>query len=97
MFVARHMPVLAISFALWAGTAKANPDLWRVEWPDTYFSRTTIDFADVISGGPPKDGIPALDGASLIPVAAETRLDDREPVMLTSIQARPPAPGRSPI
>lgn len=70
-----------MAFALSVGTSNADPDQWRAEWPDTDFSRTTIDFAEVISGGPPKDGIPALDGASFIPVAAETRLDDREPVM----------------
>jgi hypothetical protein len=63
------------------GAALANPAQWAREWPQTDFTRTTIDFAEVISGGPPKDGIPAIWEPALIPVAQETRLDDREPVL----------------
>jgi len=79
MFTNRHI-FLAI-LLVWGISASANPDQWRSEWPDTDFSQTSIDFAEVMSGGPPKDGIPALDGAIFIPVASESRLDDREPVM----------------
>lgn len=50
-------------------------------WPDTDFSRVTIDLAEVISGGPPKDGIPALTAPAFIAAATETRLSEREPVM----------------
>jgi len=35
----------------------------------------------VLSGGPPKDGIPALSDPRFLPAAQENRLDPREPVM----------------
>ncbi len=34
---------------------------WRREWPRTDFSKHLIDLAEVKSGGPPKDGISAID------------------------------------
>lgn len=39
----------------------ANPDKWKNEWPDTDFSKSSINLSEIISGGPPKDGIPAID------------------------------------
>lgn len=68
-------------FALIATTTAADPSQWQREWPQTDFARSTIDFAEVISGGPPKDGIPAIWEPALIPAADEARLDPREPVM----------------
>ena len=39
----------------------ADPALWGREWPQTNFEKTTLsDWSEIISGGPPKDGIPAL-------------------------------------
>jgi len=34
---------------------------WAYEWPKTDFKKTSIDLRDIISGGPPKDGIPSID------------------------------------
>ena len=34
---------------------------WRGEWPNTDFSRHSVDYAEILSGGPPRDGIPAID------------------------------------
>ena len=72
---------LATGLALAATAVAANPDRWAHAWPQTDFSRTTIDFAEVFSGGPPRDGIPAIWEPAFIPVAQEDRLDDREPVL----------------
>jgi hypothetical protein len=80
----------AIPLILTATIATADPNQWREEWPLTDFSRTAIDLTEVLSGGPPRDGIPAIDGPAMIAVAAETRLDDREPVMTYE------APGETP-
>ena len=39
----------------------ADPALWSREWPQTNFEKTTlVNWSEIISGGPPKDGIPAL-------------------------------------
>ncbi len=73
--------IAAPVFAFMAATAAADPAQWKSEWPQTDFTRSSIDFADVISGGPPKDGIPAIWEPSHIAAADEARLDPREPVM----------------
>jgi len=75
----RLFPALALTLV--AGTAAANPAQWARDWPITDFSRSTVGFAEIISGGPPKDGIPAIREPVFRPAAEETRLDDREPVL----------------
>ena len=51
-------------------------------WPNTDFQRTSIDLAEILSGGPPKDGIPAIDKPLFVPPAeAAEWLDPREPVI----------------
>ena len=67
--------------ALIAATAHATPAQWQGEWPQTDFTQSSIDFADVISGGPPKDGIPAIWEPGFNAAADEARLDPREPVL----------------
>lgn len=54
-------------------------------WPQTDFSRLGVDLAEVMSGGPPKDGIPALSNPRFSAAAAESRLADREPVMTVAL------------
>lgn len=41
--------------------AEADPASWRAEWPRTDFSQHTVPLQEIRSGGPPKDGIPAID------------------------------------
>lgn len=82
-------------FALLAGLALAVPALaepsqWRGEWPKTDFSRSAVPFDEILSGGPPKDGIPALDTARMIPAGSETRLADAEPVMVLELDGQSP-------
>jgi len=75
--------VLLAGLGLAASTlsAAANPELWQRQGWTTDFSQTTIDFAEIMSGGPPKDGIPPIDDPVFLPVAEATGLDDKEPVM----------------
>lgn len=75
--------------AIFVTTAAADPAQWVQEWPDTDFTRSTIDFDEVISGGPPKDGIPAIWEPAHIPAVQETRLDDREPVLTYEHEGEP--------
>ena len=77
--------------ALIAGGAMANPDRWKGEWPTTDFSNSSVDdWNEILSGGPPKDGIPALSDPSFIAVADETRIGGREPVMAVEIEGEIP-------
>ncbi len=49
----------------------------------TDFSKHTIPFSEILSGGPPKDGIPAIDNPQFINVSeADEWLEDLEPVIV---------------
>lgn len=80
----------AAVFAVWASAVFAQVSFWQHEWPNTDFTKTMVDFADIISGGPPKDGIPAVDDPEFIAVGAETRLQDREPVIALELVGQKP-------
>ena len=65
--------------------APPQPDIARA-WPDTDFARCTAPLREVISGGPPKDGIPPIDHPVFVslPELAQTdgfKVDPREPVI----------------
>ena len=74
-----------------ATTAAADPTFWKREWPDTDFSRSSVDdWTEIISGGPPKDGIPAIDDPRFIRPEQESRLSDREPVLTVETDGATP-------
>ena len=85
----RCLPILLVLLLI-SSSAGANPFL-QAPWPDTDFSKSTIDLDEVMSGGPPRDGIPAIDKPKFdtISEAAEW-LAPREPVIrvLLNKQAR---------
>ena len=70
-----------------AATTRADPQAWRGEWPGADFSRHSVPYDEIISGGPPKDGIPAIDAPSFIPAAEATGLSPHEPVIAVRIAA----------
>ncbi|USG60205.1 DUF3179 domain-containing protein [Sneathiella marina] len=61
--------------------AWADPDFWSGQWPNTNFDKTEIDYREILSGGVPKDGIPAIDSPKFIPVAEAGHLTATEPVI----------------
>ncbi|CAN5256289.1 DUF3179 domain-containing protein [soil metagenome] len=62
------------------------PDSLAQEFPKTDFSKRTTSLDDFRAGGPPRDGIPAIDRPEFINVEeAAGFLDEREPVILLSI------------
>lgn len=70
--------------------ALANPDFWKHEWPQTDFTNTSVSFAEILSGGPPKDGIPAVDDPTFKPVADEDRIGSREGVITLELEGETP-------
>ena len=52
--------VLGVTSAV-CEVASTGPDPLRTEWPHTDFARHSVPFTEIRSGGPPKDGIPAID------------------------------------
>ncbi|MEO0679964.1 MAG: DUF3179 domain-containing protein [Pseudomonadota bacterium] len=63
--------------------------VWSAEWPRTDFDRNSVDLTEIFSGGPPKDGIPAIDDPSFAP-ASETDLPGREPVLVLELEGETP-------
>ncbi|MEM6610402.1 MAG: DUF3179 domain-containing protein [Pseudomonadota bacterium] len=76
-----RLAVFAAVFAAFATALSAQPAAWVAEFPNTDFSRTAVDFGEILDGGPPRDGIPALSDPSFIPVADELRIPGLEPVV----------------
>jgi Protein of unknown function (DUF3179) len=55
---------------------------WRPEWHRTDFLRHTVPLEEIVSGGPPRDGIPPLDKPAFVPAAeADAWLTPDEPVL----------------
>ncbi len=87
----RILPFIATLIAVLSGPVFSSPDAWKYEWPDTDFTKTTItDWSEIMSGGPPKDGIPALSDPTFIKASDENRLGPREPVISFEIQGQTP-------
>ena len=79
------------TLALGIGAANADPSFWRHEWPNTDFTLTSVEnWVEILSGGPPKDGIPALSDPDFIKASAETQIGPREPVITVEIEGETP-------
>ncbi|MBE1284702.1 MAG: DUF3179 domain-containing protein [Rhodobacteraceae bacterium] len=79
----------AVVFSL--STAWADPNFWKHEWPETDFGRSSVaNWGEILSGGPPKDGIPALDAPKFQPAGQERRIGDREPVITVEVPGAEP-------
>ena len=82
--------VVAVSLVL-SAPASADPEFWKHEWPDTDFSRTSVEnWVEILSGGPPKDGIPALSDPQFVRVGDETGIMGMEPVVTVEIKGAEP-------
>jgi len=66
------------------------PGSWTYEWPRTDFSKHAVDFSEIISGGPPKDGIPSIDQPKFVAATTLTvdDLGDSEPVIGVVIKGK---------
>ena len=78
------LPFLAVAVAACAQEPDsaerrlAGDEVWRTD-----FSRHSVPLGEIVSGGPPKDGIPAIDRPRFESVREAGRwLDDRDPVMV---------------
>lgn len=57
----------------------------RQGWGETDFTQISIELDEILSGGPPKDGIPSIDQPIFKTVAQITDIADREPVLSLEI------------
>lgn len=66
---------------LLANSTVADPNPHVFEKWKTDFEKRTIKFGEVLSGGPIKDGIPAIDDPKFVSIYEATHLNDKEPVI----------------
>ncbi len=93
----KNTPFLLLVFVLVAGvgftTASLGADAndpraqrWKAEgWSKTDFSNAAIDYSEILSGGPPKDGIPPIDKPKFASQADVTDIGDTEPVITVAL------------
>ncbi len=80
--------LLAFSFALLSASStsvSADPARWKREGWKTDFARTSIKFDEILSGGPPKDGIPSINKPTFKSTTEIADLTDKEPVVSLTI------------
>lgn len=68
--------------------SSANSMSWENAWPKTDFGRKSVDLSEIRSGGPGKDGIPAIDTPRFVSTkdaVAEKRYIGNEPVIGVTI------------
>ena len=82
--------VTLLTASFYAGSARAD-DASKIAayknsgWQQTDFSKRSIDFKEILSGGPSKDGIPSIDNPVFKPIAEITDISDQEPVISFAI------------
>ena len=85
----RRNVFILIAIISWLGMAPINgvvnaadiPLGWKSEWPKTDFTKKIVKFDDIMSGGPPKDGIPSIDTPKFESVSEIKNIADTEPVV----------------
>ena len=78
--------MLAAALLAAAGAAVAQTAQDVADWPKTDFSRRTVELSEIESGGPPKDGIPAIDRPRFVSTrVARAWLKPVEPVIVLRI------------
>ncbi len=74
--------VLAFVFSLiltFSVVAQA-PESWKREFPKNNFSKSSVAFSEIFSGGPPRDGIPSIENPKF-ELASQLTIPDTEPVI----------------
>lgn len=74
---------LALIAAIMLSTAIAiaTPEDWIREGWKTDFGKSSVQFDEIISGGPPRDGIPSIDDPKFVEASEVADIEDREPVI----------------
>jgi hypothetical protein len=72
---------LLLAMLLAYSGAQAQPSSWQREFPLTDWQTRSVDFEEIFSGGPPRDGIPSIDDPTFAPVDEIDAIGAQEPVM----------------
>ncbi len=86
-----YLTAMIVTLGLWSQELRADPNFWQHEFPKTDFSQTSVpNWNEILSGGPGRDGIPALSSPGFIPAVDEVRLGAREPVITLEMEGEVP-------
>ena len=87
MTVQRTSLIIGFVAALIGLAASATAqDPGTSEWPKTNFDKRSVALDEIMSGGPPKDGIPAIDAPKFVDITnADDWVDDNEPVLSVAL------------
>lgn len=80
----RVLVISSLALAMLIGgtmLTSTNPVLWKLSWPDTDFSKKSIEFGEIISGGPRNDRIPSIDKPKFVSQAKYKDAAETEPVI----------------
>lgn len=84
----KYLFIFALLLTTSTAFAIEPPKDWKLEWPKTDFSKSNVPYPEIISGGPAKDGIPALNDPVFKPVGEESGLVDKEPVIVLTVKEK---------
>lgn len=85
------MRLLSVMLIILASTAGADPQRWRSEWRKTDFAITSVpNWSEILSGGPPKDGIPALSDPQFVRASGKKGIAGTEPVITVELSGADP-------
>ena len=80
--ISRRAILAALLLVLVAVPAAAAPEAWTNEgWTRTDFERTSVPWSEILSGGPPRDGIPSIDQPVFKTVLEAVSLTPNDPVI----------------
>jgi len=81
--------IVCFMFGFNSVVAHAQASRYQAAWPDTDFAQSLIDLGEIMSGGPPRDGIPAVDQPEFDTVAqAAEWLGEQEPVIALVVDGK---------
>ncbi|MCZ6512195.1 MAG: DUF3179 domain-containing protein [Alphaproteobacteria bacterium] len=83
------LAIALIPLSVFASIAAADIEALKSAWPRTDFSKTTVDLAEIFSGGIPRDHIPAIDQPTIGTLAqGADAYDPREPVITVAVNGQ---------
>lgn len=91
MHLVRALTVLSALILLAPPMAHADPAQWAGEGWRTDFTKASVGYDEIASGGPPRDGIPSIDDPLFVKASEIQDVDDREPVIIFPLEGTPRA------
>ena len=90
LVVIKLFVTLTLVWVLGLASGQANEKLFSSQWPNTDFSLASVPLDEIMSGGVPKDGIPAIHNPTFLALDDNIDLLPREGVMTIEMKGHLP-------